>query len=71
MSQIDPWEKATECARAIKATGDPEKRQMLTHLQTLWIKLGNEAQLLSDGALAEQIATVAQIHADLTTPSTQ
>jgi hypothetical protein len=64
MSQKDLWEKAAECARAIAATSDPNHREMLTHLRTLWINLANESPFLGD-KLAEQVATVSGIHADL------
>jgi hypothetical protein len=68
MSQANLWEKAAECARAIEATNDSRKREMLTHLRTLWINLANESRLLGTPGLAEQIATIGRIHADLTQP---
>jgi hypothetical protein len=64
MSQTDLWSKAAECARAIETTNDPVQREMLTHLQTLWTNLANETPFLGD-KLAEQIAAVSSIHADL------
>jgi hypothetical protein len=66
MSQIDPWEKAAECARAIEATSDPEKRKVLSHLQALWTNLANEGPFLGDATLADQISMIGRIHADLT-----
>jgi hypothetical protein len=66
MSRLDPWEKAAECARAIDATSDPEKRKFLTHLQALWTNLANEAPFLADATLADQFTAIDRIHADVT-----
>jgi hypothetical protein len=68
MSQ-DLWDKAAECARAIETTSDPRQREMLTHLQTLWTNLANESQVVSGHQLADQIATISKIHADLVRPT--
>jgi hypothetical protein len=65
MSQKDLFEKAAECARMIEATSDPEKREILTHLQALWTDLANESQFLGGDKLADQIAGLSRIHADL------
>src|SRR5258708_771755 len=65
MSQIDRWEMAAECARAIEASSDVNEREMLMHLRTLWINLANEGQLLGKVELAEQIVIVSRIHADV------
>jgi hypothetical protein len=64
MSQIELWEKATQCTRAMETTGDPIKREMLAQLRTLWINLANESQIASEGALAAQVEAVTQVHAD-------
>jgi hypothetical protein len=69
MSQTDPWEKAAECTRAIETTRDPQIRQALTQLRTVWINLGNESQILSESFLADQIKTASQIHTDLMRPT--
>jgi hypothetical protein len=61
---MDLWEKATECVRAIEATDDPTHREMLTLLQTLWTNLANESPFLGN-KLADHIATIGRIHADL------
>ena len=66
MSQTDLWDKAAECTRAIEATSDPKVRELLINLRTLWINLANERAILSDAALAEHVAAVTRIHADLT-----
>jgi hypothetical protein len=61
--------KAAECARAIETTKDPQTRQALTHLRTLWINLANESQILSESYLADQIKAASQIHTDLMRPT--
>ena len=71
MSQRYLWEKAAECTRAIEATSDSKVRKILIHLRTLWINLANERAILSDAALAEQVAAVTRIHADLTRAAPQ
>jgi hypothetical protein len=71
MSQRDLWDKAAECTRAIEATSDPRVREILIHVRTLWINLANERAILSDAALAEQVAAVTRIHADLTRAAPQ
>jgi hypothetical protein len=45
MSSVDPWEKATECARAVKTITDPQRRAILSNLQDLWIALANESSV--------------------------
>jgi hypothetical protein len=65
MSQRDLWEKAAECARAIEATTDPARREMLTHLQMLWTNLANAGPFLGRAKLADQVAAIGRIHVDL------
>jgi hypothetical protein len=69
MSQVDPWEKAADCARALAATDEPTKREILTNIGNLWIALANESRFLSDADLAKQIEVIGRIHADLAEPS--
>jgi hypothetical protein len=57
-------EKAAECARIAEAVTDPIKREMLANLQKLWVNLANESLFAAD-ELAEEIAKVERIHADL------
>jgi hypothetical protein len=45
MSSVDPWEKAAECARALKIVTDPQRRTILANLQDLWIALANESSV--------------------------
>jgi len=65
MSQRELWEKAAECARAIEATTDPARREMLTHLQMVWANLANASPLLGRAKLADQVAAISGIHVDL------
>jgi hypothetical protein len=55
--------RAAECARASAATTDPTQRQILTHLQHIWVGLANEAYLLGERQMAEQIEKIGEIHA--------
>ena len=64
MLHVDPWEKAAECERAIKVVADPEHRVVLDRLRTLWIALGN-TQFFDRVERADQLCTIAQIHAEL------
>ena len=63
MSQADLWNNAAECARAIEATDDPIKRELLTRLQALWICLANESPFLGEDTLAKEAAQISSIHA--------
>jgi hypothetical protein len=63
MLQIDPWVKAAECERAIRAVADPEHRSVLISLQSLWITLGSEKSIFDASRQAGQV--LAQIHAEL------
>ena len=65
MSQGDLWEKTAECARAIEATTDPARREMLTHLQMVWTNLANASPFLGRAKLADQVAAISGIHVDL------
>jgi hypothetical protein len=47
MSQIDPWEKAAECARAVENNLDPHRKAQLTVLQHMWLALAAERGCLS------------------------
>ena len=65
MPQAEIWSMAASCAWAIEATDEPTKREMLTHLHTLWVNLAHESPRLSADTLAEQIAMISLIHTDL------
>ncbi len=51
MPQIDPWEKAADCERALRITVDPIRRETLSNIREFWIALAQESRFLSDDAL--------------------
>jgi hypothetical protein len=65
MAQVDPWEKAADCERAIRITLDPLHRETLTNIREFWIVLAQKSRFLSDDALATQIETIGRLHAKL------
>jgi hypothetical protein len=67
MSNIDPWEKAADCERAIKSVADYEQRALLTNLRDLWITLGSQCELMSSDEMAQEAEAIGRLHADLYT----
>lgn len=67
MSNIDPWEKAADCERAIKSAADPEQRRLLANLRDLWIALGRQCELMGSDELAQQAQVIGRLHAGLYT----
>ena len=65
MAQVDPWEKAADCERAIRITLDPLHRETLTNIREFWIARAHKSRFLSDDALATQIETIGRLHAKL------
>src|SRR5262245_14974146 len=65
MSQIDPWEKAADCERALRITVDPIRREILSNIREFWIALANERPLLSEQDLAAEIEVISDFHATL------
>jgi hypothetical protein len=65
MSNIDPWEKAADCDRAIKSADDPEQRTFLANLRDLWIALGSQGALMSSDEMAQEAEAIGRLHADL------
>jgi len=65
MLQIDPWEKAADCARALAAATEPRKREILTSIGNLWIALASESPFLSETEFARQVEAIGRMHADL------
>jgi hypothetical protein len=63
MPQVDPWEKAADCERALRITVDPIRRETLSNIREFWIALAQESRFLSDAALAAQIETIGRLHA--------
>jgi hypothetical protein len=65
MSQVDPWEKAADCERALRITVDPIRREVLSNIREFWIALANERPFLSDADLAAEIEMISHFHATL------
>jgi len=65
MSQVDPWEKAAECARAIEISIDPHRKAVLDNLQHMWIALAGERGSLSSEELAREVETIGRLHTTL------
>ena len=63
MAQVDPWEKAADCERAMRLSLDPVHREALGNIREFWIELAQKSEFLSDDALATQIETIGRIHA--------
>jgi hypothetical protein len=70
MLQIDPWEKAAECERALQAAADPADREIFADVRQLWIGLANARCLLSGVELEEQLEAINQVHGELIKPAT-
>jgi hypothetical protein len=62
MSQIDPWEKAADCERAIQAAADPQQKTILKNLRYLWIALANESECMSADEFAHESETIGRLH---------
>jgi hypothetical protein len=65
MSQIDPWEKAADCERAIQAAGDPQQKKILKNLRYLWIALANESDCMSADEFARESEVIGRLHVEL------
>jgi hypothetical protein len=61
MSQVDPWEKAAECARAIEISIDPHQKAVLINLQQMWIGLGNQRDFLTQEELAREVEVIGRL----------
>jgi hypothetical protein len=62
MSQVDPWEKAAECARAIQISIDPHRKAVLINLQHMWMGLGNQRDFLTQEELALELEKIGRLH---------
>ena len=66
MITIDPWERAADCDRLMNAATDPTRRAIFAKLRELWVGLGNEQGMMSEGELTTEIEIIGRLHADLT-----
>jgi hypothetical protein len=62
MSQIDPWEKAAECDRAMQISSDPVRRDVLKNLQEMWLILANKNLQLSEEERACEAEKIGRLH---------
>ena len=65
MSQVDPWEKAADCERALRITVDPIRREILSNIREFWIALADERPFLSEEDFAAEIEVISDFHATL------
>jgi hypothetical protein len=65
MFQVDPWEKAADCERALRLTIDPVRRENLTNIREFWISLANARPFLSEGDFVKQAEAIGRFHANL------
>ena len=65
MSQIDPWEKAADCERAVQTAADPQQKKILKKLRYLWIALANESDCMSADEFAREIEVIGRLHVEL------
>ena len=63
MSQIDPWEKAAECARAIQVSIDPLRKGVLANFEQMWIALANQHNVLTQEEQAREAEKIGRLHA--------
>jgi hypothetical protein len=71
MFQVDPWEKAAECERALKTAADSTRRGILNDVRELWIGLANAKSSLTPPEYDEQLEAINRIHAELIRPTRQ
>jgi len=67
MSQVDPWEKAADCERAIQTARDPRAQDALKSVQKLWIALANKQCLMTTAEFASQVEATNRLQVALTT----
>jgi hypothetical protein len=65
MFQVDPWEKAADCERALRLTIDPIHREQLTSIREFWIELANSRPFLSEDDFARQAEEIGRFHASI------
>ena len=65
MSQIDPWEKAADCERALMLTQDPIYRGSLTSIREFWISLAHKQPFLRAAEFADEAEAIGRLHAKL------
>jgi hypothetical protein len=69
MLQVDPWEKAADCQRALRVTLDPVHRENLANIREFWISLANARPFLSEHEFAKEAETIGRLHTGVTAVS--
>jgi hypothetical protein len=65
MLQIDPWERAAECERALQTANDPARREILTDVRKLWMGLANARSFFTKAEFDEQVEAINRVHTEL------
>ena len=65
MFQVDPWEKAADCERALRLTLDPVHREHLTNMREFWISLAHAKPFLSERAFNHEAEAISRFHSTL------
>ena len=65
MFQVDPWEKAADCERALRLVIDPVYRANLTNIREFWISLANARPFLREDDFVKQAEAIGRFHANL------
>jgi hypothetical protein len=63
MIQVDPWEKAADCERALRLALDPVHRDKLKDIREFWISLAYAKPFLSEQQFAKEAETIGRLHA--------
>ena len=64
MFQVDPWEKAAACGRAMRISIDPVHRENLGNVREFWISLANARPFLIEHELAKEAEAIGRFHAE-------
>jgi hypothetical protein len=54
MTQVDPWEKAADCERALKSAVDPAHRHKLKDIREFWISLAYARPFITEQQFAKE-----------------
>jgi hypothetical protein len=65
MFQVDPWEKAVDCERAMRISIDPVHREHLGNIREFWISLANARRFLSEYEFAKEAEAIGGFHTKL------
>ena len=63
MFQLDPWEKAADCERALSLAVDLVHRNKLRGLREFWISLAYARPFLTEQQFAKQAEMIGRLHA--------